>query len=205
MPWLVSQGYQVVGSQQDTSVYPAITTYNLTKTAQSPQLALIELQLAAANAYNEARQKNSTRYDAIVANWEMTANSTGTMLDSAGSNLNGYIVLYMNDLYAMVAAVESKLDDMTQGVTDVFGIVQGQLTTFLTDLATLGNSYPGHASDIQSILATEQGDLTAFVSSYGTRLTALEESWRRFCQTSRHLTRRPTPTWPHTLPSTRLS
>lgn len=157
MGWLVAQGWEISGVQQDTSTTPPTMYYALTKQGLQPWQVLLSLCNAYTIAANEARSANELRYNDVLKNWTNMINSTHQHFSAQTAAHNSAVGVYIADLNRYVSEINTLLD---------------------SNRDSLALDYASHASTARGLLndlgATELARINeAFQASLSTQLQEL--------------------------------
>jgi DNA-binding ferritin-like protein (Dps family) len=106
LPWMLAQGYEVVGANRYGSVVGPITSYNVNRISVRSWKVLQDLLKDFTESYNEGRQANDIRYDDIVNMWSEMLTKSETFMAENRTTLDGQITLQL----ATLDSLESDYD-----------------------------------------------------------------------------------------------
>jgi len=131
MGWLVSQGWRITDTSEDSSTKPSTYTYSLAKQEMQPEMVLLNLCNSYTTAANDARFTNEFRYNQIVDAWASMISSSETHFAAETTQQNVQIAAYsadldsyMDELDALVTANDTTIDDAVAAATLL--VTQGQ-------------------------------------------------------------------------------
>tara|TARA_R100000808_G_scaffold8956_2_gene24958 strand:+ start:19577 stop:20494 length:918 start_codon:yes stop_codon:yes gene_type:complete len=120
VPWMLAQGWEVVSTQTDITVFPWVVTYKMRRTDLQNFNVLEELLTDFTDAYNEGRTANDKRYEDVVKLWTEMLDKSQTHLDEAKTSLTTKLNLHLttlddleNEYASFFTDVKTDLDDLT--------------------------------------------------------------------------------------------
>ena len=120
VPWMLAQGWEVVSTRTDKTVFPWVVTYKMRRTDLQNFNVLNELLTDFTDAYNEGRTANDKRYEDVVTLWTEMLDKSQTHLDEAKTSLTTQLNLHLttlddleNEYASFFTDVKTDLDDLT--------------------------------------------------------------------------------------------
>lgn len=153
LPWMLAQGWIVTDITtrkitNDGVVTRDDTIYTLTRKKFKAEQALTALINQSTEAYNKGRELNDTRYDDIVAAYQLYLSNSETSMGSSKDELEAYISIAESLISTTMAG------DQTAYATELDGV--------LTDIST---GYTARASQITTDIDAAKSEVDASVSA----------------------------------------
>ena len=148
--WLVAQGWQVTSTYAEEAC--GQNFYVMSREGMNSWAILQSLLNEYTFAYNEGRSHNQVRYDDVVAMMSDALTRARTHLDTTGDVSDAHIVIYEDQMDALVAGIESEMATALTDMTDADTTLDTQLSLYLTKLNSLQAIYDTHEETAEAFL-----------------------------------------------------
>lgn len=177
MGWLVAQGFEVTGIQQDTRTVPPTNYFNLTREGLQPLQVLLSLCNNYTIAANDARTANQVRYNQIVANWTKMIDTSHEQFDAQTAVQNAQAGVFLADLDDYMDAIETLINDNQSQIVIDANLARDALGNIDFRLTDLELNASASAVQINTLLGTQITNLQTFINDYNSRLSELDQNY----------------------------